>query len=52
MDPNELLKLLDLKAKPPSADAPAVPAAPTDLPSRVEEPHGAGGGRVGAAPRS
>jgi uncharacterized protein with von Willebrand factor type A (vWA) domain len=29
MDPNELLKLLDLKAKPPLADAPAVAASGT-----------------------
>ena len=30
MDPNELLKLLDLKAKPPPADAPTGPAASPD----------------------
>ena len=30
MDPNELLKLLDLKAKPPPIDIPAGPAGSTE----------------------
>lgn len=38
MDPNELLKLLDLKAKPPPADAPAGPGAPADLPAPSKSP--------------
>ena len=38
MDPNELLKLLDLKAKPPPTDAPAGPAAAPDSPAASESP--------------
>ena len=38
MDPNELLKRLDLKAKPPPADVPAVPPASPDSPAASESP--------------
>lgn len=38
MDPNELLKLLDLKAKPPPAGAPAGPAASPDSPVASKSP--------------
>ena len=38
MDPNELLKLLDLKAKPPPADVPAGPAASPDSPAASKSP--------------
>ncbi len=38
MDPNELLKLLDLKAKPPPEDAPAGPAASPDSPVESKSP--------------
>ena len=38
MDPNELLKLLDLKAKPPPADATAGPAASPDSPAASKSP--------------
>jgi hypothetical protein len=38
MDPNELLKLLDLKAKPPPVDAPAGSAAAPDPPAASNRP--------------
>ncbi len=38
MDPNELLKLLDLKAKPPPADTPSGPAAAPDSLAVSESP--------------
>jgi uncharacterized protein with von Willebrand factor type A (vWA) domain len=38
MDPNELLKLLDLKAKPPPVDTPSVPSASADSPKESKSP--------------
>ena len=38
MDPNELLKLLDLKAKPPPVDAPVIPTAAPDSPAASKSP--------------